>query len=103
MIRLSVMYPKTDGGKFDMDYYLTKHIPLVKQRLGAALKAAAVDKGVSGGAPGSAATYVTVGHLSFDSVESFQKAFGPHSKELVGDIPNFTNIQPVMQISEIVG
>ena len=35
------------------------------------------------------------------SVQDFQGAFGPHSDEIMGDIPNFTRIQPVVQISEI--
>ncbi|MEK7216186.1 MAG: EthD family reductase [Chloroflexota bacterium] len=37
----------------------------------------------------------------FKSLQDFQQAFGPHAGELMADIPNFTNIEPVIQISDI--
>jgi uncharacterized protein (TIGR02118 family) len=42
-----------------------------------------------------------MGHLYFDSVEAFQAAFGPHAPAIMADIPNYTDIQPVIQISEV--
>ena len=51
MIKVSVLYPKTADSKFDIDYYCKQHMPMVKQKLGAALKGMAVDYGVAGGAP----------------------------------------------------
>ena len=42
-------------------------------------------------------------HIYADSVESFQAAFGPHAKEIQADLPNYTDIPPVLQISEVVG
>lgn len=41
-------------------------------------------------------------HVFSESVEAFQKAFGPHMKEIMGDVKNYTDIAPVMQISEVV-
>jgi len=38
MIKVSVFYPNEERKKFDMDYYCNKHIPMVQQKLGAALK-----------------------------------------------------------------
>ena len=58
--------------------------------------------GNGGGAPGAPATYVGMRHIYGDSVESFQAAFGPHAREIMGDIPNYTDLQPVLQISEVV-
>ena len=29
MIKVTVMYPNEEGKKFDMDYYVNKHIPMV--------------------------------------------------------------------------
>jgi len=101
MIKVSVLYPNEEGKKFDMVYYCNKHIPMVQQKLGAALKGGAVEQGLSGVEPGSRATYIAMGHLYFDSVEAFQTAFGPHAESIMGDIPNYTNIQPTIQISEV--
>jgi uncharacterized protein (TIGR02118 family) len=42
-----------------------------------------------------------LGHLLFDSVEAFQAGFGPHAQEIMADIPNYTNVEPAIQISEV--
>ena len=102
MIKVSVMYPNTPGARFDHEYYRDKHMPLVKARLGDACKFYTVDKGLAGGAPGAPATYVGMCHIYADSVEAFQKGFGPHATEIMGDIPNYTDLSPVIQISEVV-
>jgi uncharacterized protein (TIGR02118 family) len=102
MIKVSVMYPNTPGAKFNHDYYRDQHMPMVKAKLGAALKSYTVDKGLAGGAPGAPATYVAMCHLFCDSVEAFQAGFGPHAKAIMADVPNYTDIAPVMQISEVV-
>jgi uncharacterized protein (TIGR02118 family) len=101
MIRVSVLYPNNSGSTFDMDYYVSKHIPLVQQKLGVALKAVTVDQGLSGGQPGSEAAYRAIGVLLLDSVEAFERAFTPHAAEIMADIPKYTNIAPIMQISEV--
>ncbi len=101
MIKVSVLYPHKDGTGFDMSYYLNNHIPTVRQKLGAACKGVAVEQGLAGGAPGTHPTYAAMGHLLFDSVESFQMAFGPHAATIMADIPNFTAVQPLIQISEV--
>jgi len=101
MIKVSVFYPNKEGSKFDIDYYCNSHIPMVKEKLGTALKGVAVEHGLSGPEPGSPAIYAALGHLFFDSVETFQSAFGPHAKAIMGDIPNYTDVQPTIQISEV--
>ena len=103
MIRISVMYPSGEGKKFDYDYYANKHMKLVRDRWGGmGLVKVEVDKGVAGGAPGAAAPYTAVGHVFFKSLADFQKASKAHGKELFDDVPNFTNIAPQVQISEII-
>jgi uncharacterized protein (TIGR02118 family) len=101
MIRVSVMYPRREGARFDMDYYCTRHMPLVRDKLGDALTGMSVDKGVGGGAPGSAPTYTAIGHLLFESVSAYEAAFAPNAAAILGDIPNYTDIEPVIQVSEI--
>ncbi len=103
MIRISVLYPSGEGKRFDYDYYTKKHMPLVSERLkSGGLIRLEVDKGLAGGAPGAPAPFACVGHLYFNSVPEFQKAMAPHGKELFADVPNFTNITPQVQISEVI-
>ena len=101
MIKVSVLYPTDPSRKFDMDYYCSKHMPLVQEKLGAACKSLAVEQGLSGATPGSAPAYVAMGHMYFDSLQAFQTAFAPVAEALIADIPNYTDIQPVFQVSEV--
>jgi len=101
MIKVSVFYPNKKGGTFDMAYYCNRHIPLVRRLLGPALKGAAVEQGLAGAAPGSPATYAAMGHLLFDTTEAFQQAFGAHAAAIMGDIPNYTNTEPIIEVSEV--
>jgi uncharacterized protein (TIGR02118 family) len=102
MIKVSVFYPNSDGARFDMDYYRDRHMPLVRERLGAACKGIAVEHGLAGATPGSRPQFIAMGHVYFDSMQEFEANFGKHMKEFVADIPNYTNVQPVIQISEVV-
>ncbi len=101
MVKVSVMYPNHEGTKFDMTYYINRHIPMVRQLLGSALRGVSVEQGISGEGPGSPASYVAMGHLLFDSVEAFQTSFGPHAQAIMEDIPNYTNSVPIVEISEV--
>ncbi len=101
MIKVSVLYPNGADAKFDVDYYCNTHIPMVGGLLGDALKGCAVDAGIAGGAPSEDAPFIAMGHILFDSVDSFQAAFGPKAEEIMADLPNFTNVAPQIQISEV--
>ena len=102
MIKVSVMYANKPGARFDHTYYREKHMPLVKARMGNSCRFFTIDKGLAGGAPGDAATYVAMCHIYCDSVEAFQGGFGPHAAEIVADVANYTDVAPVIQISEVV-
>jgi uncharacterized protein (TIGR02118 family) len=82
MIKVSIFYPNTPGSRFDMDYYCSKHMPMVKERMAGACSHFTVDQGLAGGRPDQPAAYAAIGQLFFDSLESFQKAFGPHAREI---------------------
>jgi uncharacterized protein (TIGR02118 family) len=99
MIKVSVLYPNEEGKKFDMIYYCDKHIPMCQEKLGCLQ--VAVEQGLAGGTPGTPAPYIAMGHLYFDSLEALQAAFEQHAAEIMADIPNYTEIAPVMQISEV--
>ena len=102
MIKVSVLYPNGEGKSFDMDYYCDKHVPMVGGLLGDAVKGATVEKGLGGGAPDSPAAYAAMGNLYFSSMEEFGSSFGPNAEKIMADLPNFTNIEPTIQISEVM-
>ena len=94
MIRVSVFYPTTEGAKFDHDYYRNSHVPLCVKTWG--LSGAEIDKGTTG-------PYVAAVHFKFESPEAMQKAMaGEGMGDIMADVANYTTIQPVMQISEVV-
>ena len=101
-IKVSVLYPDGEGKTFDMDYYCNQHVPMVAGLLGDAVLGATVEKGLAGGAPDSTATYQAMGNLYFESVEIFQNSFGPNVDKIMADAPNYTNIEPVIQVSEVM-
>jgi uncharacterized protein (TIGR02118 family) len=101
MINVAVQYPRAEGARFDMDYYVTKHIPMCQERCGEALRGATILEGLSGGMGGKPPANVASVNFVFDSVEAFAAAMGPHMPEIMGDIPNYTDITPILEISEI--
>jgi len=101
MIKFSIFYPNEEGKNFDMDYYVNSHIPMIMEKLGSAIKGGSVDQGLAGIEPGLPPIYVAMGHILFDSVEECQSAFKPHMEAILADIPNYTDIQPTIQISEV--
>ena len=102
MFKVSVMYPNKEGARFDHTYYRDKHMPLVKARMGDACLYYTVDKGLAGGAPGAPPPFVGMCHIYCESAEAFQQAFAPHVAEIMGDVRNYTDLQPILQISEVV-
>jgi uncharacterized protein (TIGR02118 family) len=101
MIKVSVMYPNGPDAHFDDVYYCDRHMPMVKELMGDYCKFYTVDR-VMAGAPASNAPYIAMGHLYCDSVDAFQAGFGPHTKQIMSDIPNYTNQKPVIQMSVVL-
>ncbi len=101
MISLTVLYPKIVDSQFDMDYYLTTHTPLVRKRLTPlGLTGADLEAGMAGAAPDTPPAYVMIARLNFTTLDELQNALAVHGPELIGDIVNFTSVQPIMQISQ---
>lgn len=102
MIKISILYPNKPDARFDHAYYRDKHMPMVAGLMGDLVKGWGVDQGLSGGAPGVPAPYIAIGYLLFDSIQAFQEAFRPHGKAIGADLPNYTDVTPVTQISEVL-
>ena len=101
MFKATVMYPPTTSARFDMAYYIDKHMPMVKANIRASCVGFTVDSGIAGGAPGSPAPYMAIGALLFKSMDAFGAAMAAHGAEIMADVANYTDSQPVMQISEV--
>jgi uncharacterized protein (TIGR02118 family) len=100
MVRITVLYPNESGKKFDHDYYVNKHMKLVRDRLSAfGLVRTEVDRNITG----LPAPFVALGHVYFNRAEDFQKGMAQHGTEIMADIKNYTNIEPQIQVSEIIG
>lgn len=101
MIRVTVLYPTGSGGRFDVAYYVGTHMPMARRLLGSAIKEISVEIGVGGGLPGAPAPFAAIAGFTCESAEAFTSAFLPVADQLRGDIPNYTDIEPVIQVSEI--
>ena len=101
-IKLSVFYPSGEGNHFDMEYYSNNHVSLLKELLGKAIIGATIEKGVGGENPGDGPLFEAMGNLYFESMDSFQNSFAPNAQTIIADVPNYTNIEPVVQISEVI-
>src|SRR6202142_1959457 len=102
MVCISVLYPTSSGKKFDNAYYAKIYMPLVMERCNSfGLIRYEIDTGLAGGAPGSSAPLTSVGRLYFNTVEEFQKALAAHGAEILGDVPNYTDIELQIQISQM--
>jgi uncharacterized protein (TIGR02118 family) len=101
MIKITILYPKTEGGRFDLDYYLGTHMPLSISLLGPAMQSITVERGVSPGQPWPDATFHAIASFVCESREAYEQAFFPHMETLQADMPNYTDIAPVIQVSEI--
>jgi uncharacterized protein (TIGR02118 family) len=94
MIRMSVLYPMTEGATFDHDYYRDHHVPLAVRTWG--LDGADIDMGVDG-------PYVAAVHFTFESLDAMKSATAVEGSAAVSaDVANYTTIRPIRQISEIV-
>ena len=102
MIDVSIFYPNEAGCSFDFDYYCKNHMPMVREKMAGACSHFTVEKGLGGGTPGSPPAYVAIGHLFFESLGGFLAAFGPQARAIAADVPNYTNVKPIVQISDVL-
>lgn len=102
MFKVSVMYPNEEGAEFNHEYYKSRHMELVKEHLKPfGIIKTEVDQGVSGGGD-EPAPYICIGHLYFDTLEGYDEGISEKGEILRGDIPNFTNVTPLRQISQVL-
>jgi uncharacterized protein (TIGR02118 family) len=101
-IKVSILYAQADGKSFDMDYYSNKHMPMVAELFGDALVQYEIDKGITGRTTDEPLPYIAIGTFYFDTLEEYERVFRLNAEQILGDIPNYTDIQPLVQISEVI-
>ena len=101
MFKVAILYPNGDDKTFDMDYYENKHMPMVAGFLGKNLKFYEIDKGISGRTPTDKPSYMVIGYFYCYDAAEYGKAIAQNRDAVVNDFKNYTNIQPVVQISQI--
>jgi uncharacterized protein (TIGR02118 family) len=102
LIKVSIMYPFAEGKTFNVEYYETKHMPLVAGFLGSNLVRYTIEKGVASGIPNQPLPYMAIGTFYVKSLSDYQAAIGPNRDAIRADFSNYTNIAPVILISEVV-
>jgi uncharacterized protein (TIGR02118 family) len=104
MTTISILYPNNKGSRFDMRYYVNTHMPVSIELLSnhPGFKGVSVEHGLGGAEARTDATYIAMCHFLFDSMEDFMAAFAPHAARLQGDMPNYTDIRPVIQFNEVL-
>lgn len=103
MIRLTAAYPLTPGGRFDFEYYTTKHVELFREQMrDSGIREITIERGVSGAAPSAAAANVCVFSATFSDAKRFRAAWAKASPVILKDAPNYTNVAPKLQVGEII-
>ena len=103
MVRLSVLYPATEGSTFDWKYYLGPHLVLARQLLGPrGLVRIEVDRGMGAFPPGTPSHYHALGHLYFESMQELDNALAATAPDLIADQKKYFSGESVVQVSEVV-
>ena len=102
LIKVSIMYPYAEGKTFNMEYYETKHMPMVAALLGTNLVKYTIEKGLANGIPNQPLPFMAVGTFYVKSLSDYQAAIGPNITAIRADFANYTNITPVILVSEVV-
>jgi uncharacterized protein (TIGR02118 family) len=102
LIKVSVMYPFAEGKTFNVEYYEAKHMPMVAGFLGANLVKYTIEKGLSSGIPNQPLPFMAIGTFYVKSLSDYQAAIAPNRDAIRADFANYTNITPVILVSEVV-
>ena len=102
LIKVSIMYPFEEGKTFNMEYYESKHMPMVAQFLGSNLVKYTIEKGLSSGIPSQPLPYAAIGTFYIKSLSDYQAALGPKRDAIRADFANYTEVAPIILVSEVV-
>ena len=100
MVVVTVLYPKTESSHFDYEYYTKTHMALVQARWSdMGMVNAELLRGMET-LEGAQPAFALMAELTFASKAEMQTALAAHGAEIIGDIPNYTDVQPLIQVNE---
>lgn len=102
LIKVSILYPYAEGKTFNMEYYETKHMPMVAGFLGANLVKYTIEKGLSAGALDQPLPFMAIGTFYVKSLSEYRAAIAPNIDAIRADFANYTNAIPEIFVSEVV-
>ena len=101
---LTILYPNSEGVRWDVEYYRTHHMPLIMKLYGKdAIKRFELRKGATGQAPGSPPAYIGSVNIYINDQGAFDAAGKQHGPTLVKDVPHFSSVMPIAFPTRIHG
>lgn len=101
MLRVSALYPTNAGCRFDSTYYVQQHAPFAQALLKPhGLTDLRVTLGVAS-LDGAPPPFRAISEMVFDSRAAFDAAMRACGETLFADASNYTDIAPVLQVSEL--
>lgn len=102
MIKVTILYPNGDDKTFNMDYYEKKHMPMVAGFIGSKnLRYYEIDKVISGRTANDKPPFLAIGYFYINNLADYNAAIAQNREVIINDFKNYTNVQPVVQISEV--
>lgn len=100
---ITLLYENLDDATFDLDYYMATHIPLVDEKFRPfGLKGWRVLKSI--GTPlGGNARFKVIVTFDFDTADQFRAAMAAEGADILSDLPNFTNKEPLIEVCDVLG
>ena len=100
---LTILYPNSEGVRWDVDYYRTGHMPLIMRLYGEkAIKRFELRKGDQNMA-GAKPDFIGTVNIYIADQKAFEAAGKEHGNTLRDDVPHFSSVQPIAFPSVIYG
>ena len=99
---MTIVYRNGPDVRFDFDYYVNTHMPLIMDRYGSSISRFELRRGQPG-ADGAPPPYVATISIWIADGEAFDAAAAVHQERIRADVDKFTNAELIAQRDRIVG
>jgi uncharacterized protein (TIGR02118 family) len=101
MFKVTILYPFGEDKNFDLEYYEKKHMPMMAGFIGKNLKFYEIDRGISGRNANEKPAFAAIGYFYISDINEYNEAIARNREVVMNDLKNYTNIQPLVQVSEV--